>query len=196
MTAREVFTRSLCLCLGLALGAIPAPAQGVAGQPAAVSAPENELAKCPKCPYCGMDRKQFHKARMLVQYSDGLLEGTCSLHCAAISLSLHVDRDPVGIWVGDNGAAGEVVPLVEVDRATFLVGSKLPGVMTATSKVAFGTAAAAKAAQAAQGGDLLNFDQALLAAYTDMSKDVARIRRMRAERRRRMQEAGTPAARP
>ncbi|WP_316412225.1 nitrous oxide reductase accessory protein NosL [Mesoterricola silvestris] len=154
------------------------------------------MAKCPKCPYCGMDRKMFHKARMLVQYSDGLLEGTCSLHCAAISLSLHVDRDPVGIWVGDNGAAGEIAPLVDVDRATFLVGSKLPGVMTASSKVAFGTAAAAKAAQAAQGGELVNFDQALLAAYTDMSKDVARIRKMRAERRRRMQEVGTPGARP
>ncbi len=195
MTAREVLTRSLCLTLGLALGATPPPAQGVAAQ-AAVAVPANELVKCPKCPYCGMDRKQFHKARMLVQYSDGLLEGTCSLHCAAIGLSLHVDREPVGIWVGDNGAAGEVVPLVEVDRATFLVGSKLPGVMTVTSKVAFGTSAAAKAAQAAQGGELLNFDQALSAAYADMSKDVARIRKMRAERRRRMQEAGAPGAKP
>ena len=61
-------------------------------------------------------------------------------------------------------AAGDVKPLVEVDKATFLVGSKLPGVMTANSKVAYGTEEAAKAAQAANGGELVKFDQALLIA--------------------------------
>jgi hypothetical protein len=184
--------RSLCLCLGLALGGCQAPAQAVSGQVQALAAPASELTQCPKCPYCGMDRKQFHHARMLVQYSDGLLEGTCSLHCAAIGLSLHVDRAPIAIWAGDNASTGAVLPLVEVDQATFLVGSRLPGVMTATSKVAFGTQAAAKAAQVAQGGELRTFDQALLAAYTDMSKDVARIRKLRAERRRRQAEASNP----
>ena len=149
---------------------------------------ENELAKYPKCPYCGMDRKQYHHSRMLVQYSDDLADGTCSLHCAAISLSLNVDREPKMLWVGDNAVAGDVKPLVEVDKATFLVGSKLPGVMTANSKVAYGPEAAAKAAQAANGGELVKFDQALLTAYTDMSKDVTRIRKMRAERKRKMME--------
>ena len=61
--------------------------------------------------------------------------------------------------------------------------------MTANSKVAYGSEEAAKAAQAGNGGDLAKFDQALLAAYTDMSKDVSRIRKNRAERRRRMMEA-------
>ncbi len=149
---------------------------------------ENDIAKYPRCPYCGMDRKQFHHSRMLVQYSDDLADGTCSLHCAAISLSLNIDREPKAMWVGDNAAAGDVKPLVEVDKATFLVGSKIPGVMTANSKVAYGTEDAAKAAQAAQGGELAKFDQALLAAYTDMSKDVSRIRKNRAERRRKMME--------
>ncbi len=194
MTGHALFIRNACLSLGLTLGFIPASAQAVAGK-APVVAPADELTKCAKCPYCGMDRTRFHHARVLVQYSDGLLEGTCSLHCAAISLSLHLDQDPVGIWVGDNAGTGAILPLVDVDRATFLVGSRVPGVMTATSKVAFGTPEAAKAAQAAQGGDLMTFDQALLAAYTDMSKDVARIRKMRAERRKRMQES-TPAPAP
>jgi nitrous oxide reductase accessory protein NosL len=182
------------MAMTFATGAFPLSAQG-APAPTVTIAPGNELEKCPKCPYCGMDRRRFHASRMLVQYSDGLLEGTCSLHCAAISLSLHVDQDPTGIWVGDNAGTGDPLPLVDVDRATFLVGSKLPGVMTATSKVAFGAAGAAKTAQAAQGGELLTFDQALQAAYTDMAKDVTRIRKMRAERRRRMQEAEkAPAA--
>lgn len=149
---------------------------------------ENDIAKYAKCPYCGMDRNKFHHSRMLIQYSDDLADGTCSIHCAAISLSLNVDRDPKALWVGDNAAPGEVKPLVEVDKAWFLVGSKIPGVMTANSKVAYGGEDAAKAAQAAQGGEIVRFDQALLAAYTDMSKDVSRIRRNRAERRRKAME--------
>ena len=36
---------------------------------------ENEFEKYPKCPYCGMDRKEHHRARMLVQYSDDLNDG-------------------------------------------------------------------------------------------------------------------------
>lgn len=164
------------------------PAQFVPKKPADAQAHVGDIDKYPKCPYCGMDRKQYHHSRMLVQYSDDLADGTCSLHCAAISLSLNVDREPKAVWVGDNAAAGDAKPLVEVDKATFLVGSKLPGVMTANSKVAYGTEEAAKAAQAANGGELAKFDQALLAAYTDMSKDVSRIRKNRAERRRKMME--------
>lgn len=164
------------------------PAQFVPKKPADAQAHVGDIDKYPKCPYCGMDRKQFHHSRMLVHYSDDLADGTCSLHCAAISLSLNVDREPKAVWVGDNAATAEVKPLVEVDKATFLVGSKIPGVMTANSKVAYGTEEAAKAAQAANGGELAKFDQALLAAYTDMSKDVSRIRKNRAERRRKMME--------
>jgi nitrous oxide reductase accessory protein NosL len=163
------------------------PAQFVPKRPADANAAERDIEKFAKCPYCGMDRRQFHHSRMLVQYSDDLPDATCSLHCTAISLSLNIDRAPKAIWVGDNAAAGEPKPLVEVDKASFLIGSRVPGVMTAQSKVAYGTPAAAQAAQAEHGGEIGNFDQALLAAYTSMSKDVTRIRGMRAMRRQKMQ---------
>ncbi|MDP1956842.1 MAG: nitrous oxide reductase accessory protein NosL, partial [Rhodocyclaceae bacterium] len=136
----------------------------------------------------GMDRKQFHHSRMLIHYGDDLADGTCSLHCAAISLSINIDREPKAIWVGDNASPAELKPLVDVDKARFLVGSSLKGVMTKRSKVAYGTADAAAASRAAHGGELANFDQALLAAYTDMSQDVSMIRKNRAERRKRMLE--------
>jgi nitrous oxide reductase accessory protein NosL len=136
-----------------------------------------------------MDRKQFHHSRMVVHYSDDLYDGTCSLHCAATSLSLNLDRDPKAIWVADNAAAGDVKPLVEVDKASFLVGGSQKGVMTKRSKVAYGSAEAAKASQVANGGELANFDQALLAAHTDMAGDVAMIRKMRTERRKKMMES-------
>ena len=205
MDRREALKLSLLAGAGLAVGSQPAqaavcegdgtPNQFIPKKPADPQANVNDIEKYAKCPYCGMDRKQYHHSRMLVQYSDDLADGTCSLHCTAISLSLNVDREPKAIWVGDNAAPGDVKPLVEVDKATFLIGSKIPGVMTANSKVAYGTEDAAKAAQAAQGGELAKFDQALLAAYTDMSKDVSRIRKNRAERRKRMMEQqGKPAA--
>jgi len=149
---------------------------------------ENDIEKSPKCPYCGMDRKQFHHSRMVVHYGDDLYDGVCSLHCAAISLSVNLDRDPKAIWVADSAAAGDVKPLVEVDKASFLVGSSIKGVMTKRSKVAYGSADAAKAAQSANGGEVANFDSALLAAYADMAGDVTMIRKMRAERRRKMME--------
>lgn len=205
MDRREALKLSLLAGAGLAAGVQPAhaavcegdgtPNQFIPKKPADPQANINDIEKYAKCPYCGMDRKQYHHSRMLVQYSDDLADGTCSLHCTAISLSLNVDREPKAIWVGDNAAPSDIKPLVEVDKATFLIGSKIPGVMTANSKVAYGTEDAAKAAQAAQGGELAKFDQALLAAYTDMSKDVSRIRKNRAERRKRMMEQqGKPAA--
>jgi copper chaperone NosL len=160
------------------------PAQFTPKKPADPRAAEGDLEKYPKCPYCGMDRKQFHHSRMLVQYGDDVPDGTCSIHCAAISLALNIDREPKALYVADNAAAGEIKPLIEVDKATFLVGSSIKGVMTKVSKVAYGTEAAAKAAQAASGGELGNFEKALLAAYTSMSQDVATIRKMREERRK------------
>lgn len=199
MNRREALKMSLLAGAGLVAGNHAAqaaqcesdgtPLQFVPKKPADPQANVNDIEKYPKCPYCGMDRKQYHHARMLVQYSDDLADGTCSLHCAAISLSLNIDREPKMLWVGDNAATGDIKPLVDVDKATFLVGSKISGVMTANSKVAYGTEEAAKAAQATNGGELAKFDQALLMAYTDMSKDVSRIRKMRAERRRKAMEA-------
>ena len=161
------------------------PAQFVPKKPADPKPHLNDIEKQQKCPYCGMDRKQNHQTRMLIQYSDDLPDGVCSLHCAAISLSINIDREPKALWVADNAPAVEIKPLVEVDQATFLVGSRIKGVMSARSKVAYGSSEAAKAAQAANGGELAGFDKALLAAYTDMAQDVSMIRKNRDERRRR-----------
>ena len=98
---------------------------------------------------------------------------------------MNVDREPKTIWVADNASIAEIKPLLEVDQATFLIGSQIKGVMTKRSKVAYSSEAAAKAAMAANGGELGRFDKALLAAYTDMSQDVSMVRKNREERRQR-----------
>ena len=198
MDRREALKMSVLASIGLAAAGKANAQSACAGDgtpaqfiPKTAADPQpqvDDIAKYPKCPYCGMDRKQFHHSRMVVHYGDDLADGTCSLHCSAVSLSLNIDRDPKALWVGDNAADGDVKPLVEVEKASFLVGSKLPGVMTARSKVAYANVDAAKASQAANGGEIVDFDQALLAAYADMSADVTRIRKNRAERRRKMIE--------
>lgn len=144
---------------------------------------KDELAKYPKCPYCGMDRKQFHHSRHLVHYADDLADGTCSLHCAAISLALNLDRGPKAIYAADFGASADPKPLVNVDQATYLIGSKLPGVMTAKSKKAFASKEAAAAAQKEHGGELGDFSVALAAAHASMVDDTLMIRKKRAEKR-------------
>jgi len=147
---------------------------------------ENELSKYPKCPYCGMDRTQWHHSRHLVHYEDDLVDGTCSLHCAAISLSLNIDRGPKAIYAADFGSGDKIKPLVNVDKATYLIGSKLPGTMSKTSKMAFASADAAKAAQKENGGELGDFNAALRQSYLNMAEDTMMIRARRAERRKKM----------
>ena len=60
---------------------------------------EDELKKHPECPYCGMNRTKWHHSRHLVHYDDNLVDGTCSIHCLAISLSLNLDRGIKAIYV-------------------------------------------------------------------------------------------------
>lgn len=148
----------------------------------------SELEKHPKCPYCGMDRKEHHRARMLVQYSDDLVDGVCSIHCLSLSLGLNIDREPKEIWGPDYGSTAEPRPLLPVDRLTYLVGADLKHAMTRRSKHSFASAETAKEFQAKHGGTLARFDDALRESYLDMAGDVAMIRRNREERRKRAME--------
>lgn len=164
------------------------PLQFIPKKPKDPSPLDNELAKYPKCPYCGMDRREYHFSRHLIHYSDDLVDGTCSLHCAAISLSLNLDRVPKAIYAADFGAAGDIKPLTNAEAATYLVGGKLRPVMSKTAKTAFASPAAAKAEMAKSGGDLAGFDKALMLSYQGMAEDTALIRQRREERRRKAAE--------
>jgi len=146
---------------------------------------ENELAKYPKCPYCGMDRRQWQHSRHLIHYEDDLVDATCSLRCASLSLALNIDRGPKAIYAADFGAEADIKPLVEVEQASYLIGSALPGTMSRTSKVAFAAPAAAQAAAREHGGEIGDFDAALRQAYLDQAEDAVMIRQRRAARRQR-----------
>lgn len=143
---------------------------------------ENELQKYPKCPYCGMDRREHHRTRMLVQYSDDLVDGTCSIHCLAVSLAINIDRGPKGIWGPDYAGTQDPRALLDVGKLTYLIGANLPHAMTTRSKHSFASTAEMEKVRVASGGTPGDFNAALEASYVDMAKDVARIRARRAER--------------
>lgn len=149
---------------------------------------EDELKKYPKCPYCGMDRTQWQHSRHLIQYDDDLVDGTCSIHCLAISLSLNIDRGPKAIYAPDFGSDAEIKLMVNVDDVTYLIDSQLKGTMTKKSKMAFASADAAKAAQTANGGELGSFGEALTAAYVGMAEDTVLTRKRRSKRRKKMMD--------
>ena len=144
----------------------------------------HEFSRYARCPYCGMDRREHHRARMLVQYSDDLVDGVCSIHCLALSLGLNIDRDPKSIWGTDYGSALDPRPLVPVEQLHFLIGADLKHAMTKRSKHGFASPEVARQFQSRHGGTLAAFDEALREAYLDMAADVAMIRKLRAERRR------------
>ncbi len=147
---------------------------------------EGELDKYPRCPYCGMSRRQFHHTRHLIHYDDDRADGTCSLHCAAVSLSLNLDRGPRVIHAADAGAEREPRPLVDADAAHYVIDPSRRGTMSRVRKWAYAERDVAEAA----GGRVVGFQEALTATYLDMAKDTAAIRRMRAEKRRRGAENG------
>lgn len=149
---------------------------------------ENELKKYPSCPYCGMNRTMFNHSRHLVHYDDGVADGTCSIHCLAISLSLNIDRGPSAIYAPDFASKEKIKPLVNVDKATYLIGSKLKGTMSKKSSMAFASVDDAKASQAVNGGELGDFDEALKQAYLGMASNTMMIRKNRAEKRQKMMQ--------
>ncbi|MBV6409578.1 MAG: nitrous oxide reductase accessory protein NosL [Burkholderiales bacterium] len=164
------------------------PAQFTPKKPADTKPLENELGKYTHCPYCGMDRREHHRARMLVQYSDDLVDGICSIHCLSLSLGVNIDREPKNIWGPDYGATAEPRPLVSVEQLTYLIGADLKHAMTKRSKHSFASREIAEQFRLKHGGTFGDFDEALKQSYLDMAADVAQIRRNREERRKKMME--------
>ena len=197
MKRRDVLRFSLLAGAGIAVPAAGATVQDCGrneadGTPAqflpktaADPAPQaGDLEKYLICPYCGMDRRYFHKTRMLIQYGNDVPDPLCAIHCAAISLALNLTLDPKAIYVADNAIDTDPRPLIEVEKATFLVGSDIPGIMTSNSKVAYGSVAAATAAMSKHGGKLMDFQQAIRVAFADLADDMDGMRRAREERRK------------
>ncbi|MDK9697453.1 MAG: nitrous oxide reductase accessory protein NosL [Siculibacillus sp.] len=149
----------------------------------------DDTKKFARCRYCGMVRAQFSHTRHLIHYEDDAVDATCSLHCAAIGLSLNMDKGPRAIWAGDGGADGELKPLVNVDKAFYVIDASKPGTMTRVSNIAYADKAKAEAAAKAEasakaGAEVVDFNTALRKAYLVMADDTIMLRTRRGEMRK------------
>lgn len=165
----------LALLLGLAAAAGEAPAA------------QDDLPVHRECGYCGMDRQAYGFSRMLVRYEDGTEAGTCSLRCTLVELDAHPGKAVKAVLAADR----DTRELTDAAAATWVVGGRKRGVMTARAKWAFATREGAEAFVKAHGGALATYDEARAAAREDLAKD---LEAEKAERRVRPFGCAGPAA--
>jgi copper chaperone NosL len=133
---------------------------------------QDDIQKQPTCKYCGMDRGKFAQSRMLIEYTDGTVVGTCSIHCAAVDLALNIDKTPKAVLVGDYGTK----TLTDAETATWVLGGSRMGVMTRNAKWAFLQKGDADKFIGQNGGRIATYDEAMKASYEDMYADTKMIR--------------------
>ncbi len=138
---------------------------------AGVAFAQDDLKKYPSCQHCGMDRKFFAHSRMLIQYTEGTIVGTCSIRCAALDLAMNSDKTPKSILVGDYNSK----LLVDARKAIWVIGGKKSGVMTENAKWAFAQKADAKKIIVENGGTIIGYDAAMKAAYRDLDPDTKKM---------------------
>ncbi len=108
------------------------------------------------CSVCGMYLDAYASTMHVIVFKDGSREETCSIVCAA---SIY-DKDRTRIkqvLVADY----LTTDLVPADQAVYLEGSDVPGVMSATSRIAFKSKDEAAAFRKKHGGTLTTFPEAV-----------------------------------
>ena len=138
-------------------------------------AAEKDIEKIPSCQYSWMDREKFASTRMLVEYANGTTIGTCSIHCAAVDLAQSFGKEIKTLKVADYRSG----KLIDAEKALWVIGAGIPGVMAAKSRVAFAEKTDAEAFRRDKGGEVGTFDAAITSTYCDMWPDTQAIRSRR-----------------
>ena len=145
---------------------------------------KDDIAVHKACNYCGMDRGAYNFSRMRIEYDDGTIIPSCSIHCAAVDLANKIDKTPKAIKVGDfNGKQ-----LIDAEQASWVVGGNKPGVMSKRGKWAFEKKDEAVNFIKTNQGTLVSFEEAMKMAYEDMSEDTKMIRERRKQKRVKMMD--------
>jgi len=114
---------------------------------------QDDIKTHPKCKYSGMDREQFAHSRMLVAYEDGTEVGTGSLRCTSLDLAINFAKTVKFVKVGDYTTK----ILIDADKAYWVIGGDVKGVMTKNAKWAFARNEDAQAFIKEHGGELATY---------------------------------------
>jgi len=123
-----------------------------------------DLKAFPECKYCGMFREKYAHSRALIEYDEGTVVGTCSVHCLAIDLALNTEKTPRAILVGDYSSR----KLIDAEKAFWVLGGSKTGVMSIRGKWAFEEREESSKFMKKNGGRLADFDDVMRASFQDM----------------------------
>ena len=123
-----------------------------------------DISAHPACAICGMDRDAFGHSRMLVEFDDGRIFGTCSLRCAAFILQGDEGKKARSVEAADYNTR----ELVDAQKATWVTGGSKPGVMTRVPKWAFRNGEDAERFIAEFGGARSTYGEALREALKEL----------------------------
>ena len=154
MKPKHFFAAVFMLCL------VYAAPVAAAGQP--------DIEAHRNCKTCGMSREMFAYSRVLIEYGNGTVSGTCSIRCAAVNLALNMGRAVDSIKVGDFNTK----QLIDAEKAVWVIGGTKMGTMSSRGKWAFANRKEADAFIAGNGGKTGSFQDALKASFDDLYTDL------------------------
>jgi len=120
------------------------------------------------CPKCGMTLPMFYKTNHAATDEKGVVKQYCSIHCMAED---SLQNKLTDMKVVDN----TTLKFIPVEKAYYVVGSKVKGTMTMVSKYAFGTKEAAEAFAKKNGGKIMRFDAVFKLVQDNLKKESAMI---------------------
>ena len=112
------------------------------------------------CSNCGMDLVQFYKTSHAAKIN-GKIKQFCSMHCLAETMQKKSNITDIKV------VDAKSLKWIDAKKAYYVVGSRVKGTMSRTSKYAFKNLSDAEEFQHLRGGKIMNFDQALSVAKKD-----------------------------
>ncbi|WP_300369254.1 nitrous oxide reductase accessory protein NosL [Hydrogenimonas sp.] len=162
------------LIIGFSLSAQATPFSKTAtGQPELIQQGAQKM----WCSVCGMNLKMFYKTSHAVVLKDGTKKQYCSIRCLAAdwpNISDKVEK----ILVVD----AKREKLIDAKRAHYVVGSKIKGTMSMTSKIAFASKEDAEDFRKQYGGKIVDFETAFDMAKASLVKDSMMVAKKKESR--------------
>lgn len=120
------------------------------------------------CAQCGMDRKAYGYARMLIVYADGESVGVCSLHCCVVELDKQKGREVKTLLAADRNTR----TLIDAEKAFWVMGGGKRGVMTKRPKWAFAEEKSARSFIDSNGGAVVSWTEVLDATREELRRQA------------------------
>jgi len=121
-----------------------------------------EAKERPSCHVCGMWIDQYMKTRNVVIMKDNESHDFCSFSCMVRFVKEHRDKIKKVL-----SADFETKELIDAEKAFYVEGGDIAGVMSLVSRIAFETREAAEKCVKAHGGKIISFSE----AFTHQEKE-------------------------